>query len=49
LLCWADALGAKRILRMLRELEWLGPRVQPTPLLVEMARHNRRFYADPFA
>lgn len=49
LLWWADALGADRICGMLRELEWLGPRVQPTPLLVEMAQHNRRFYPDTFA
>ena len=44
LLHWADTLGAKRIVEMLRPLAPLGPRAQPTPLLLEMAAAGRRFY-----
>jgi len=51
LLYWADTLGAARIVEMLRPLESLGPRIQATPLLLEMAAKKRRFYdattADP--
>jgi 3-hydroxyacyl-CoA dehydrogenase len=45
LLRWADSLGTRRILAMLDGLAHLGPRVHPTPLLEEMARRRRRFYA----
>jgi 3-hydroxyacyl-CoA dehydrogenase len=45
LLRWADSLGARRIVAMLDGLAHLGPRVRPTPLLEEMARRRRRFYA----
>jgi len=45
LLRWADSLGARRIVAMLEGLSHLGPRVQPTPLLLEMARRRRPFYA----
>ena len=44
LLFWADTLGAARIVEMLRPLESLGPRARPTPMLLEMAAENRRFY-----
>lgn len=44
LFSWADTLGAARVIRMLRPLESLGPRARPTPLLMEMAEKNRRFY-----
>ena len=44
LLFWADTLGAAKILEMLKPFESLGPRMQPTPLLVEMARTGARFY-----
>lgn len=44
LLFWADTLGAKKILEMLAPWESLGPRMQPTPLLREMARSGRKFY-----
>lgn len=44
LLYWADCLGAGRILRMLKPLESLGPRLQPTRLLQETAHQARRFY-----
>ena len=47
LLWWADTLGAGRIIEMLRWLERLGPRAEPTPLLIEMARDNTRFYDPP--
>lgn len=44
LLCWADRVGAARIVRLLETLEYLGPRAQPPPLLLDMARQNRRFF-----
>jgi len=44
LLHWADSLGARRIVAMLDGLSDLGPRLQPTPLLLEMARCHRPFY-----
>ena len=44
LLYWADTLGIDRILEMLRPLEMLGPRLRPTPLLLEMGKQARRFY-----
>ena len=45
LLGWADRRGAKAILRLLRPLAELGPRAEPTPLLEELARSGRSFYA----
>jgi len=44
LLWWADTYGPTRLLNMLRGLERLGARAQPTPLLREMARRDIRFY-----
>jgi 3-hydroxyacyl-CoA dehydrogenase/enoyl-CoA hydratase/carnithine racemase len=44
LLFWADTIGLGRILEMLKPLEPLGPRMAPTPLLLEMAKSKRRFY-----
>ncbi len=44
LLRWADSLGPQRLVAMLERLAHLGPRAQPTPLLVEMARGRRSFY-----
>jgi len=44
LLFWADTMGLDRILKMLEPLADLGPRMQPTPLLLEMAHSGRRFY-----
>lgn len=46
LLCWADGLGAERLVTMLSDLPELGPRAQPTPLLLDLARTGRRFYAQ---
>jgi 3-hydroxyacyl-CoA dehydrogenase len=45
LLYWADTFGAGRIVEMLGPLAGLGPRVQPTPFLMDMAAAGRRFYA----
>ncbi len=45
LLYWADTLGAGTIVEMLKPLESLGPRTQPTPMLLEMAKQGRKFYA----
>jgi 3-hydroxyacyl-CoA dehydrogenase/enoyl-CoA hydratase/3-hydroxybutyryl-CoA epimerase/3-hydroxyacyl-CoA dehydrogenase/enoyl-CoA hydratase/3-hydroxybutyryl-CoA epimerase/enoyl-CoA isomerase len=46
LLFWADTLGAERIVRLLEPLAHLGPRMRPTPLLLEMVKTNRKFYAE---
>jgi 3-hydroxyacyl-CoA dehydrogenase/enoyl-CoA hydratase/3-hydroxybutyryl-CoA epimerase/3-hydroxyacyl-CoA dehydrogenase/enoyl-CoA hydratase/3-hydroxybutyryl-CoA epimerase/enoyl-CoA isomerase len=45
LLFWADTLGAAKILEMLGPFESLGPRMQPTQLLLDMARGGRKLYA----
>jgi 3-hydroxyacyl-CoA dehydrogenase len=44
LLWWADTIKPSTILEMLRPLESIGPRLQPTPLLLELAAHGERFY-----
>jgi 3-hydroxyacyl-CoA dehydrogenase/enoyl-CoA hydratase/3-hydroxybutyryl-CoA epimerase/3-hydroxyacyl-CoA dehydrogenase/enoyl-CoA hydratase/3-hydroxybutyryl-CoA epimerase/enoyl-CoA isomerase len=44
LLFWADTLGAAKIVEALKSLEGLGPRAQPTPMLVEMAKSGKKFY-----
>ncbi|MFO0916170.1 MAG: 3-hydroxyacyl-CoA dehydrogenase NAD-binding domain-containing protein [Pirellulales bacterium] len=46
LLFWADTLGPQKILEALQPLEGLGARMQPTAMLLDMAQHNRRFYAS---
>jgi len=44
LLYWADTIGAAKLLEMIKPLEPLGARFQPTPLLKEMAASGRKFY-----
>jgi 3-hydroxyacyl-CoA dehydrogenase/enoyl-CoA hydratase/3-hydroxybutyryl-CoA epimerase/3-hydroxyacyl-CoA dehydrogenase/enoyl-CoA hydratase/3-hydroxybutyryl-CoA epimerase/enoyl-CoA isomerase len=44
LLFWADTIGAAKIIDMLKPLEHLGMRFQPTDYLLEMAKEGRRFY-----
>jgi 3-hydroxyacyl-CoA dehydrogenase/enoyl-CoA hydratase/3-hydroxybutyryl-CoA epimerase/3-hydroxyacyl-CoA dehydrogenase/enoyl-CoA hydratase/3-hydroxybutyryl-CoA epimerase/enoyl-CoA isomerase len=44
LLFWADTLGAAEIVRRLEPYASLGSRFQPTALLRQMAREDRRFY-----
>ena len=44
LLFWADTLGARRIVEVLKPMESLGARARPTPMLLEMAQSGRRFY-----
>ena len=44
LLWWADTLGAARILEMLDPWKSLGPRVEPTDMLRDMAGRGGRFY-----
>ena len=44
LLFWADSLGAKQIIEMLKPYEVLGKRYQPTDLLKEMASSSATFY-----
>ena len=47
LLYWADTIGAAMLLEMIKPLEPLGARFQPTPLLKEMASKRRKFYPKP--
>jgi 3-hydroxyacyl-CoA dehydrogenase/enoyl-CoA hydratase/3-hydroxybutyryl-CoA epimerase/3-hydroxyacyl-CoA dehydrogenase/enoyl-CoA hydratase/3-hydroxybutyryl-CoA epimerase/enoyl-CoA isomerase len=44
LLFWADTLGAEKIVEMLKPYEEIGPRYQPTEMLLEMARTGSKFY-----
>lgn len=44
LMFWADTLGAAKIVEMLKPFEALGERMQPTPLLRELAKTGRKFY-----
>jgi 3-hydroxyacyl-CoA dehydrogenase/enoyl-CoA hydratase/carnithine racemase len=44
LLFWADTLGAKKVLEMLKPFESLGERWKPTPMLEEMASSGAKFY-----
>ncbi len=44
LLFWADTLGAAKIVEMLKPLAELGVRMQPTPMLLEMAQTGGKFY-----
>ncbi len=44
LLFWADTIGLDKLLEMLKPLEPLGARMQPTELLFEMAKSGRPFY-----
>jgi 3-hydroxyacyl-CoA dehydrogenase/enoyl-CoA hydratase/carnithine racemase len=44
LLFWADSLGAAKIVELLKPLEHLGARTQPTPMLLEMAKTGKKFY-----
>jgi 3-hydroxyacyl-CoA dehydrogenase/enoyl-CoA hydratase/3-hydroxybutyryl-CoA epimerase/3-hydroxyacyl-CoA dehydrogenase/enoyl-CoA hydratase/3-hydroxybutyryl-CoA epimerase/enoyl-CoA isomerase len=47
LLFWADQLGVPAIVTMLKRLESLGPRAEPSPNLTEMAQRGRNFYGSP--
>lgn len=47
LLFWADQLGADKIVELLKPLESLGPRAQPTPMLLQLAKEGRKFYDLP--
>jgi 3-hydroxyacyl-CoA dehydrogenase/enoyl-CoA hydratase/3-hydroxybutyryl-CoA epimerase/3-hydroxyacyl-CoA dehydrogenase/enoyl-CoA hydratase/3-hydroxybutyryl-CoA epimerase/enoyl-CoA isomerase len=44
LMFWADTVGAAKIVEMLKPFEGLGQRYQPTRLLLEAAKMNKRFY-----
>jgi len=44
LLYWADEIGAAHAVEMLRPLENEESRMEPTPLLLQMARENGRFF-----
>jgi 3-hydroxyacyl-CoA dehydrogenase/enoyl-CoA hydratase/3-hydroxybutyryl-CoA epimerase/3-hydroxyacyl-CoA dehydrogenase/enoyl-CoA hydratase/3-hydroxybutyryl-CoA epimerase/enoyl-CoA isomerase len=44
LMFWADTLGAAKIVEMLKPFAALGERMQPTPMLQDMARTGGKFY-----
>lgn len=44
LLFWADTVGLDQVMKRLEPLAKLGKRMQPTPLLVEMAKSGKKFY-----
>jgi 3-hydroxyacyl-CoA dehydrogenase/enoyl-CoA hydratase/3-hydroxybutyryl-CoA epimerase/3-hydroxyacyl-CoA dehydrogenase/enoyl-CoA hydratase/3-hydroxybutyryl-CoA epimerase/enoyl-CoA isomerase len=46
LLFWADTLGPKKLVEMLKPYEGLGLRYKPTPMLVEMSKAGRKFYGE---
>jgi 3-hydroxyacyl-CoA dehydrogenase/enoyl-CoA hydratase/3-hydroxybutyryl-CoA epimerase/3-hydroxyacyl-CoA dehydrogenase/enoyl-CoA hydratase/3-hydroxybutyryl-CoA epimerase/enoyl-CoA isomerase len=45
LLHWADTLGAAKIIELLKPFADMGVRMQPTPLLEQMAAYNQKFYS----
>ncbi|MBP88969.1 MAG: multifunctional fatty acid oxidation complex subunit alpha [Planctomycetaceae bacterium] len=45
LMFWADTVGAATILEMLKPLQEVGPRMEPTALLTEMAASGSKFYS----
>ena len=45
LLFWADRVGAAKLVELLKPFEKLGARFQSTPLLLEMAKTNKKFYS----
>ncbi len=46
LLWWVDTLGVRKLLDRLASWAALGPRMEPTPMLLEMARSGRKFYVE---
>ena len=46
LLYWADTIGAKKLVEMVKPLTPLGKRFEPTPLLLEMAASGKKFYGQ---
>jgi 3-hydroxyacyl-CoA dehydrogenase/enoyl-CoA hydratase/3-hydroxybutyryl-CoA epimerase/3-hydroxyacyl-CoA dehydrogenase/enoyl-CoA hydratase/3-hydroxybutyryl-CoA epimerase/enoyl-CoA isomerase len=44
LMFWADSVGAAKIAEMLKPFEALGERFEPTSLLREAAKTNKKFY-----
>jgi 3-hydroxyacyl-CoA dehydrogenase/enoyl-CoA hydratase/3-hydroxybutyryl-CoA epimerase/3-hydroxyacyl-CoA dehydrogenase/enoyl-CoA hydratase/3-hydroxybutyryl-CoA epimerase/enoyl-CoA isomerase len=45
LLYWADTLGPQKLVEMIKPLQPLGKRFEPTPLLLDMAKTGRKFYS----
>lgn len=45
LLYWADTIGPQKLVEMIKPLEPLGKRFEPTPLLLDMAKSGRKFYS----
>jgi 3-hydroxyacyl-CoA dehydrogenase len=46
LLWWADTLGVGKLVERLVSWADLGPRMEPTPMLLEMARSGRKFHEE---
>jgi 3-hydroxyacyl-CoA dehydrogenase len=49
LLCWADSLGAERILSTIRSDGTMGDRCRPTPMILSLAKTGGRFLPEPIA
>lgn len=49
LLYWADTIGAKKLVEMVKPLAPLGKRFEPTPLLLDMAASGQKFYGQSTA
>ena len=46
LLFWADSIGVRATAEMIKPLEAIGPRFQPTRLLTDMAKEDAKFYEN---
>ncbi len=44
LFCWADTIGAAALVEKLKPYADLGPRYEPTAMLLEHAKANKKFY-----
>lgn len=44
LFCWADTIGTAAIVERLQPYAELGPRYEPTPMLLELAKSDGKFY-----
>jgi 3-hydroxyacyl-CoA dehydrogenase len=41
---WADTIGVPKIIEKLKQYAQLGKRFEPTPMLIQLAQDQRRFY-----
>jgi len=45
LMFWADSVGAANLVEQLKPWEALGPRMQPTEMLLDVAASGSKFYS----